>query len=62
MQHPLMDAVENKYKRQNELEFEIGDTVAVRTLSECVNSVTALSGAVTFQTRPNGSVAPLGIV
>lgn len=31
MQHPLMDAVEKKYKRQNDLEFEIGDTVAVRT-------------------------------
>ena len=31
MQHPLMEAVEKKYTRKNELEFEIGDTVAVRT-------------------------------
>lgn len=31
MKHPLLDAVDAKYRRQNDLEFEIGDTVAVRT-------------------------------
>ena len=29
MRNPLLDVVENKYKRQNELDFEIGDTVVV---------------------------------
>lgn len=29
MRNPLFDVVENKYKRQSELDFEIGDTVVV---------------------------------
>ena len=29
MRNPLLDVVENKYKRQNDLDFEIGDTVVV---------------------------------
>ncbi len=29
MRNPLLDVIENKYKRQNELDFEIGDTVVV---------------------------------
>ncbi|MBK9119871.1 MAG: 50S ribosomal protein L19 [Phycisphaerales bacterium] len=29
MQHPLLDVVENKYRRGTELDFEIGDTVVV---------------------------------
>ncbi len=29
MRNPLLDAVENKYKRQDDLDFEIGDTVVV---------------------------------
>ena len=29
MRNPLFDVVQNRYKRQNELDFEIGDTVVV---------------------------------
>jgi len=29
MRNPLLDVVENKYKRQDDLDFEIGDTVVV---------------------------------
>ena len=29
MRNPLLDVVENKYKRGNDLDFEIGDTVVV---------------------------------
>ena len=29
MRNPLFDVAENKHKRANELEFEIGDTVKV---------------------------------
>ena len=29
MRNPLLDAVENKYKRKDDLDFEIGDTVVV---------------------------------
>jgi large subunit ribosomal protein L19 len=29
MRNPLLDVVENKYKRPNDLDFEIGDTVVV---------------------------------
>ncbi len=31
MRHPLFGAVEKKYSRQNALEFDIGDTIAVTT-------------------------------
>jgi len=29
MRHPLFDVVENRFKRSNELDFQIGDTVVV---------------------------------
>ena len=31
MKHPLLEAVDKKYKRAHDIEFEIGDTVAVTT-------------------------------